>query len=76
MYAATSSRVCSVSLALSLAATLTPGVVQAMSAALIHGSGNYSDDAKWDPSIASCNLGSTTFNINIPAVEERLVTMC
>ena len=69
MYTRTTSRVRSVSLALSLAAILTPGAAQAVSATWINGSGNYSDITKWNPilPVTPCNGGTTTFQVTIPA---------
>ena len=54
------------SLMLFLAAVQMPAVAAVVNAEWISGSGNYSDDTKWNIPAVPCNAGSTTFNVNIP----------
>jgi hypothetical protein len=67
MYKKSTSSFLATSLMLSIATASMPAIAAVVNAEWINGSGNYSDDTKWNIPAVPCNAGSTTFNVNIPA---------
>ena len=67
MYQKSTSSLFATSLILSLATASMPATAAVVNADWINGSGNYSDDTKWSVPAVPCNVGTTTFNVNIPA---------
>ena len=67
MYQKSTSSLFATSLVLSLATASMPATAAVVNADWINGSGNYSNDTKWNIPVAPCNAGTTTFNVNIPA---------